>query len=83
MGEVEIIGWAGGDGARGPRSFSDGAPLFRAKVLTLCEAALLADRPVDELKRAIREGRLRATRRGWWRIERRDLDDYLRSRRVT
>jgi excisionase family DNA binding protein len=45
--------------------------------LSLQDAAAHARVPVEGLKRAIREGELRAERRGWVRIHRGDLDDWL------
>jgi excisionase family DNA binding protein len=44
--------------------------------LSLQEAAARAGAPVEELKRAIREGELRAERRGWVRIHCGDLDEW-------
>ena len=45
--------------------------------LSLSEAAAAAHVPVEELKRALRAGELRAERRGWVRIHRGDLMDWM------
>lgn len=68
--EVEIIGRTANsdvpyqDSGQGRKD----EPVSKKIILSLCEAAGIADRSVEELKRAIRAGELHAERRGWWRI---------------
>ena len=80
MSEIEIIGRAAppvtGRRAGYPANGS-ALPPSKKNELTLCEAAAIANRSVEELKRAIRAGELLAVRCGWVRILHGDLNEYL------
>jgi excisionase family DNA binding protein len=77
MDRVEFVGRAACAKSDGLGGTYDDTPVYRKTELSLSEAADLSNLPVDTLKRAIRAGELRAERRGWWRIDRGDLNVYL------